>query len=464
MPRAGRKIVISTTLLLIFQKKYTTFANNNAFRIKQISLHFAFYTKHYSCGFVFRIKQIDQRQIQLRMETLFEKQDAMLRTTSMEIVRSFMSDINWEAPMLCIRGPRGVGKSTLLRQYVKLNYEPGSEAVLYCSMDWVYFSQHSMLEVAEKFYKKGGKLLIFDEAHKYSNWSREVKEIAEIYPDMQLFISGSSLLKLLDGDADLSRRCRGYDMPGLSFREFLHFYKGIEVESHSLKEILESPKTIATKVNAVCRPLQYFHEYLRFGYYPFYKTNPIDYYPLIEQTINYVVDVELPQQRGVNPSNCRRIKALLNVLASQVPFDIDISKIATAIGLQRNTVLEYMNHLKDAKIINLLYSDNASVKKMQKPDKVYLENPNLMYALADKQTDIGNVRETFFANQLRKNHQVNLSETSDFLIDGKYTFEVGGKDKGKKQIATLENAYIVADDIEYGMGNKIPLWLFGFLY
>lgn len=399
------------------------------------------------------------------MDTLFEKQDAMLRATSMEIVRSFMYEVNWKAPMLCIRGARGVGKSTLLRQYIKQNYEVGSERVLYCSMDWVYFSQHTMLEVAEKFHKRGGQLLVFDEAHKYENWSREVKEIAETYPGMQLFISGSSLLKLLDGDADLSRRCRGYDMPGLSFREFLHFYKGIELPSHTLEEILESPKSIAAEVNAACRPLQYFHEYLKTGYYPFYRTNPIDYYPLIEQTVNYVVDVELPQQRNMNPANCRKVKALLNVLASQVPFDVDVSKIATVIGLQRNTVLEYMNHLKDAKLINLLYSDIISVKKMQKPDKIYLENPNLLYALATSSVQIGTVRECFSVNQLGHGHTVEYGkERGDFKVDGKWTFEVGGETKSFAQIADIPDSYILADDIESPRGHKLPLWMIGLTY
>ncbi len=399
------------------------------------------------------------------MDTLFDKQNAMLRATSMEIVRNFMHSVNWKAPMLCIRGSRGVGKSTLLRQYIKLNFEEGSEEALYCSMDWVYFSQHGMLEVAEKFYKRGGKLLVFDEAHKYENWSREVKEIAETYPTMQLIISGSSLLKLLDGDADLSRRCRGYDMPGLSFREFLHFYKGIKLPAYTLEKLLEAPKRIAAEVNNACRPLQYFHEYLKMGYYPFYLTNPIDYYPLIEQTVNYVVDVELPQQRNVSPANCRKVKALLNVLSSQVPFDVDISKLATAIGLQRSTVLEYMNHMNDAKLINLLYSDISSVKKMQKPDKVYLENPNLLYALATSSVQIGTVRECFAVNQLGYNHTVEYGKVQgDFKVDGKWIFEVGGEKKTFAQIADLPNSYILADDIETPRGNKLPLWMIGLMY
>lgn len=399
------------------------------------------------------------------MEALFEKQDALLRATDMSIIRSFMDDVNWEAPMLCIRGPRGVGKSTLLRQYVKQHYEPGSEEALYCSMDWVYFSQHSMLEVAEKFYKRGGKLLIFDEVHKYEQWSREVKEVSETYPNLQIFLSGSSMLKLLDGDADLSRRCRGYDMPGLSFREYLRFYKGIELPASTLEEILENPKGIAATVNGVCRPLQHFHDYLKYGYYPFYLTNPIDYYALIEQTVNYVIDVELPQLKNVNSSNCRKIRALLCVLSQQVPFDVDITKLATMTELQRNTVLEYLNHLKGAKLLNLLFSDLLSVKKMQKPDKIYLENPNLLYALATTPVKIGTARECFAVNQLSYAHTVEYGKTQgDFKVDGKWIFEVGGEKKTFDQIADLPDSYILADDIEMPHGNKLPLWMIGFLY
>lgn len=399
------------------------------------------------------------------MEQLYEKQDAMLNATRMDIVRSFMGHVNWEAPMLCIRGPRGVGKSTLLRQYVKQHFEAGSEAVLYCSMDFVYFSQHSILEVAEKFYKHGGRLLILDEVHKYEKWSREVKEVAEIYPNLQVMMSGSSLLKLIDGDADLSRRCRGYYMPGLSFREYLQFYKGIVIPVHPLEEVLEHPKAIAAEVNAVCRPLQHFHEYLKFGYYPFYLKNPIDYYPLIEQIENYVIDVELPQLRKVNPSNCRKIKALLNVLAQQVPYDVDITKMASAIELQRNTVIEYLNHLNDAKLIQMLYSDLVSVKKMQKPDKIYLENPNLLYALASTPVKIGTARECFAVNQLSYQHTVEYGkQQGDFKVDSKWTFEVGGETKTFDQIADLPNSYVLADDIESPKGNKLPLWMIGMTY
>ena len=398
------------------------------------------------------------------MDTLFEKQNALLRATNMQIVRSFMSQVNWEAPMLCIRGARGVGKSTLLRQYIKMNFPSGLRKALYCSLDWVYFSQHSMLEVASQFYKTGGQLLVFDEVHKYESWSKEVKEISELYPDLRIILSGSSLLRLLDGDADLSRRCRGYDMPGLSFREYLQFYKGIVLPSYTLKEILANPRAVADRVNGACRPLEFFHEYLKYGYYPFYLNNPIDYYPLIEQTVNYVVDVELPQLRGVRPENCRKIKALLNILSQEVPFEVKITKLATNLEMQRATVIEYLKYLNDAKLLALLYCDITSVKKMSKPDKIFLDNPNLLYALSDTDVRIGTARECFVVNQLSFQHLVEYNRQGDFKVNGKWIFEVGGARKSFQQIADIPDSYVLADDIEYPNGNKLPLWIVGFLY
>ena len=399
------------------------------------------------------------------MNTLFEKQDTLLRATNLQIVRSFMERVNWQAPLICIRGPRGVGKSTLLRQYIKMHYPPESEKALYCSLDWVWFSQNSILEVAKKFHQRGGELLVLDEVHKYENWSREIKEISELYPDLRVILSGSSLLKLLDGGADLSRRCRGYDMPGLSFREYLEFYHGIKLPACSLNDLLANPRAMAEKVNDVCKPLEHFHNYLQTGYYPFYLNNPINYYPLIEQTVNYVIDVELPQLRGVRPENCRKIKALLNVLSQEVSFEVEISKLGALIELQRATVLEYLKNLDDAKLISLLYSDLQSVKKMQKPDKIYLDNPNLLYALSTTDVKIGTARECFAVNQLGYGHTVEYGkEIGDFKVDGKWTFEVGGERKRFSQIADVPASFILADDIEFPRGNKLPLWLIGFLY
>lgn len=398
------------------------------------------------------------------MDTLFEKQDLLLRATDMKIVRSFINQVNWDAHLLCIRGPRGVGKSTLLRQYIKMNFAPGSEKALYCSLDWVYFSQHSMLEVARTFHQRGGQLLVFDEVHKYDNWSREVKEIADLYPDMRIMLSGSSLLRLMDGDADLSRRCRNYEMPGLSFREYLQFFEGIEIEPRPLDEILSDPRALAEEVNKACRPLEFFRRYLREGYYPFYLNNPIDYYPLIEQTVNYVIDVELPLLRGVKPESTRKLKALLNILSQEVPFKVEMTKLASNLEMNRTTVVEYLNYLNEAKMLSLLYCDLKSVKKLQKPDKIFLDNPNLLYALSDRTPLIGTVRECFTVNQLGYGHTVEYDKQGDFRVDGRWIFEAGGSRKSFKQIADLPDSYVLADDTEYPRGNKLPLWMVGMCY
>lgn len=399
------------------------------------------------------------------METLFAKQDRLIDRMQTNLIRHQMQEINWKARLLAIRGARGVGKSTLMLQFIKMHYPQYSREVLYCTLDSIYFASYSLLELADTFYKYGGRHLFLDEVHKYKRWSSEVKEIYDMYPDMKVVISGSSLLKILTGDADLSRRCVPYTMQGLSFREYLQFYKDINIEPTTLKNVLEHPEEICSKVNARCQPLPLFKDYLKNGYFPFYMENSIDYYTQIEQVINYVVETELPTECGVDVVNIRKIKALIGILASTVPFEVDISKLSSMIGSHRNTVIEYLSHLSRARVLNLLYSQVATMKKMQKPDKIYLENSNLIYALATDNIKIGTVRETFVVNQLSYKHTIEYGKASgDFKVDGRYTFEVGGKGKTYDQIADLPDSYILADDIETPFGHKLPIWVVGFLY
>ena len=399
------------------------------------------------------------------METLFAKQDRLLSLTSTEIIRTLMHRINWDAQLVAIRGPRGVGKTTLMLQYMKLHYEVYSRDVLYCTLDSVYFSNHTLLELADVFVKNGGKHLFLDEVHKYPTWSKEIKEVYDMYPDLKVVFSASSLLNILNADADLSRRCIPYEMQGLSFREFLLFYKQMSFPVCTLEEVLTSPEKICSEVNKVCRPLPLFKEYLQYGYYPFYLKNQIDYYTSIEQVVNFIVETELPQLCGIDVGNVRKIKALLGILASSVPFEVDISKLATTIGIHRNTVIEYLNSLEKAKLLHLLYADLLSVKKMQKPDKIYLDNPNLLYALASHPVKIGTARETFVVNQLSCDHEIEYGKkTGDFKVNGKYTLEVGGEGKTYNQIADVPDSYILADGIETPYRCKLPIWVVGFLY
>ncbi|WP_196065757.1 ATP-binding protein [Bacteroides cellulosilyticus] len=399
------------------------------------------------------------------METLFAKQDRLLMLTSTEIVRTLMHRINWNAQLIAIRGPRGVGKTTLMLQYVKQHYEAYNREALYCTLDSVYFSNHTLLELVDTFYKHGGKHLFLDEVHKYPTWSKEIKEIYDMYPDLRVVFSASSLLNILNADADLSRRCIPYEMQGLSFREFMLFYKQLDLPICTLEEVLNSPGDICSRVNEVCRPLAFFKEYLQYGYYPFYLKNQMDYYTSIEQVTNFIIESELPQLCGVDIGNVRKLKALLGILATSVPFEVDISKLSTTIGIHRNTVIEYLNSLERAKLLRLLYADLLSVKKMQKPDKIYLDNPNLLYALASHPVKIGTARETFVVNQLGYMHEVEYGKkTGDFKVNGCYTLEVGGEGKGYNQIADLPDSYILADDIETPYRHKLPIWIVGFLY
>ncbi|WP_455609547.1 ATP-binding protein [Bacteroides rodentium] len=399
------------------------------------------------------------------MDSLFLKQERLLAQTSIGIVRELMTKIHWDNRLIAIRGSRGVGKTTLMLQYIKLNYTPGSREVLYCALDSIYFSNHTLLDLAEKFYLQGGKHLFLDEVHKYPAWSKELKEVYDLYPSLRVVFSGSSLLNILNADADLSRRCLPYNMFGLSFREFLMFYKNIQFPVISLQEVLQGASDICREVNERCRPVQMFKEYLQDGYYPFFTGNREDYYMNIENVVNLILEQEMPLLCGVDPAYIRKLKALLGILASSVPYEVDITKLAGIIGLTRNSVITYLQNLNRAELLKLLYSDLASVKKMQKPDKIYLQNPNLLYAIASTSVQIGTARETFAVNQLAVNHEVEYGRTQgDFVVDHKYTFEIGGADKTFKQIADLPDSFVLADDIEYATGKKLPLWIVGMTY
>lgn len=399
------------------------------------------------------------------MDTLIRRYKRLLAATSTTYIRSLMDTINWDNRLIAIRGARGVGKTTLMLQYLKLHYADDSQSALYASLDSLYFTQHSLSELAEQFYLKGGKCLFLDEVHKYPSWSQEIKNIYDEFPELKIVFTGSSLLQLLNAEADLSRRCISYNMQGLSYREYLKLFHQIHIRPYSLEEILDKSDNICNEVNALCRPLAHFEDYLQYGYYPFYLEGHSDYYTRIENIANLILEIELPQQCGVDIGNVRKLKSLLGILSSEVPFMVDITKLSVMAGLSRTTILTYLQYLDRAKLIHLLYSDNDSIKKLQKPDKIYMENTNLLYALTLKDVNKGTLREVFMVNQLSYQHRIEYcTRNADYTIDSKYTLEVGGKCKDGKQIANSEHAFIAADDIEYSAGNKIPLWAFGFLY
>ena len=403
------------------------------------------------------------------MDALFRKSDRLLANTGMDIIRDKMDEIHWSARLITIIGAKGVGKSTLIRQHLKQNYKPGDHRVLYCSADTVDMSTRTLVELAEEFSIRGGELLAIDEIHKYkpgtSDWSREIKEIYELFPDLKLIVSGSSLLRMREGDADLSRRAVKYTMPGLSFREALRFYHGLTFPKWTLDDILAHPYDLWQLVSAKCKPVALFKEYLTKGYYPFLLEGEGDYYTKIEQVVGYIVETELPQICRVDVSNVRKLQALIAMICSETPFELNANRIAAALEIGRDTVVEYLKYLGDAKVLNLLYSDKKKIGKLSKPDKVYLENPNIMYALAPTKVEVGTLRETFAVGCLSESHNVEYGKTQgDFKVDAKYTFEIGGRSKDFSQIAGVEDSFVFADDWDMPDGAKLPLWMLGFLY
>ena len=401
------------------------------------------------------------------MDKLFERHDEYISTVSTEFVRGFINKIDWTIRLIAIKGPKGVGKSTLMQQYIKLNFAPDDRHVLYCSADTSYFTTHTLVDTADQFCKLGGRHLFIDEIHKYKNWSREIKEIYDLHRGLHIVISGSSLLQINDGQTDLSRRLTEYLMPGLSFREYLCMEAGVHIDSITLNDLLSSPNKFCTEVKKLCHPLEHFNDYLKAGYYPFYFENKNIYQSRIESVINYIIDTELTQFRGLEVGNSRNIKALLQILAQIVPYEVDISKLSRTIGIQRPTTLKYLKHLEEAALIRRLFTQLDTIGDLQKPDKILLDNSNLLYTLSETPPEIGTVRETFFCNQLHSaEHRVEYGgiKTGDFRIDRSLIVEVGGLDKSYKQVQGETNAFLAIDGIDSATTRRIPLWTFGFLY
>lgn len=388
----------------------------------------------------------------------------LISQVSTRLVRETMNTIDWEKPLVAIRGSRGVGKTTLIRQYIKQKYGSNPGKALYCVLDSMYFTNHTLLDLADHFHLMGGKHLFLDEVHRYPTWSREIKEITDLYPDMKITFTGSSLIQILNADADLSRRVLSYSMQGLSFREYLQFYKDIRFPIASLSEILTRHDDICNEVNRLCHPQPLFEEYLKVGYFPFYDGNEEQYYSRIENVIDFVVELELTQFCGVEPANTRKVKALIQYLADSVPFELNIAKLSARLELNKHTVLGYINSLGRAELLHLLYSDSKTITRLQKPDKIYLHDPNLFYALGYGEK-IGTIRECFLVNQLSVNHTVEYGKTQgDFVVDGEITIEVGGRDKSFDQVAGIPNSYIMADQMAFPIGKKLPLWMAGLVY
>lgn len=358
---------------------------------------------------------------------------------------------------------QGCGKNDYFLQYIKKNYGLSSQA-LYLSLDSIYFSDNRLSDLVEDFVNQSGVHLFVDEVHKYPDWSVELKNIYDNYPNLKVAFTGSSLLEILNSRADLSRRALVFELQGLSFREYLSFRHRIEITSLTLEELLNNHTQIALQLDSRFKALPLFEEYLRVGYYPFYQENSNLYYKQLQEVINMILEIELPLLRRTDTNLIFKIKQLLYIISQSVPFKPNVSALANKIQVTRKTIIDNLLHLADASVINTIYKDQFGVSSLQKPEKIYLENTNFIYALSPEEPNIGNVRETFFLNQLRQNHRVTYHDKADFTVNEKYVFKIGGKNKGKAQIAGLNNAYIAQDQIAFGIENTIPLWLFGLLY
>ena len=381
--------------------------------------------------------------------------DTLLEETTSSFHRYMFNRIDWDNRLIGLVGPRGVGKTTLMLQHAK--EELPRHSTLFVTAEDMYFASNNLVELAADFAKKGGRYLIIDEIHKMEEWSRFLKLVYDYQPKLNVIFTGSSILDITKGAHDLSRRAITYHMQGLSFREYLSLFHEIHLDTYSLESIIRHE----VKMPEGFRPLELFKDYLQRGYYPFAMEN--QYEMRLKQVINNTLEVDIPQYAKMNVATGRKLKQLLGVVSRSVPFKPNMTTLATVLDTSRNSIPDFFIYLEEAGLIAQLRDNTGGVRGLGKVDKVYLDNTALVYNLAGDEADIGNVRETFFNNQMRINQEVLASRVSDFEI-GEYTFEVGGKNKKQKQIEDVDNGYIVKDDIERGYLNVIPLWMFGLNY
>lgn len=397
------------------------------------------------------------------MIELFELSNVQLQKTKLDFFRSLYKNIEWENRLIGIKGARGTGKTTMLLQYLKQS-ELLSHQKLYVSLDDIYFSQHSLVEIGREFYMQGGKILALDEVHKYPNWSQEIKNLYDRYSDLKIVFTGSSIVDITKNEGDLSRRAIMYELKGLSFREYLSLVENIHFAPLSLEEILSEKFDFSNHFPLDFRPYEYFGKYLKIGYYPFFLESETTYYQRLKQLVRLVVELDMAEIKGLDIRQSKKILQLLYIISQQVPFSPNLSDLARKTTIHRNSLNDYLYYLEEARLLYLLQPKNYSVASLQKPEKIYLNNTNLLYALSEEKPNVGTIREVFFYNQLAGLHQVSQSKEADFLVDNRYIFEIGGKGKTTSQIRGIEKSWLVKDDIIQPMGRAIPLWLFGFLY
>ncbi len=397
------------------------------------------------------------------MDNLFQKYYQKIDRTPVGFSRYLLDQIDWNDRLIGIKGARGAGKTTMLFQSIKIRKLPQENKTLYVSLDDLYFSDNTLYDLADRFVKAGGDFLFLDEVHRYKNWSSEMKNIYDDFPDLKILFTGSSLLHLDKARGDLSRRAVMYELHGLSFREYLNFSTGKNFTSFSLAQILKNHVSLSRAICREIRPLAYFKDYLHYGYYPYFIENKASYLQKLEETILLAFNTDLPASYDISYGNIEKMKQLLQILAESVPFKPNVSKLSNRIGVSRKTMIDFFKYLEDLRIIKRLFASTKGIGLLQKPEKIFLHHPNLHYALSPRNSNTGNIRESFFQNQTCTQQPVVYTSTGDFKIE-ESIFEVGGKNKTGHQIKDLENGFLALDDIEIGFGNQIPLWLFGFLY
>ena len=394
------------------------------------------------------------------MERLIKLSEIRLKSVDSSFHRYLYQQVKWEKPLSIIKGARGTGKTTLLLQRMKLT----KESAIYLSLDDFYFESNRLTLLAENLYEKGYRHFFLDEVHQYPYWSKDLKNLYDSYPEIRIVATGSSVLQIDKGQADLSRRANLYSLNGLSFREFLEMEYKQKNHPLELSSILESHVDISPAINDRLDVLKAFSEYLNFGYLPFFKSDKTFYHQKLQQIIHLIIEIDIPAVENINYTTVRSMKNLLYIISQSVPFTPNIQSLSDKTGVPRNTILKALDLLEKSGVLNLLRSDNKGISFLQKPDKIYLENTNIAYTFSGSKPNKGNLRETFFLNQLKVNHDVTSSKYGDFMVDSAYTFEIGGAAKTSKQIKGVPQAFIAADEIKNGVNNKIPLWLFGFLY
>lgn len=389
--------------------------------------------------------------------TLINYMKEQLELVSLAFKRYNYDKLPWEARLVGLMGPRGVGKSTLILQHIKSKSPEEKAKSLYVSADHSYFTTSTLIETANQFVREGGEWLYIDEVHKYEGWSQELKQIYDSHPGLHVFFTGSSILDIIDSEADLSRRVILFDMQGLSFREYLEMFHGIKTPIRSLEDILNGK----TEIEGLQHPIPLFNQYLREGYYPFSKEG--FFQQRLQQVIRLTMEVDIPQYANMSPATGKKLRRMLSIIASNVPYKPEATGLANEIKVSRNDIPTYLLYMEKAGMIGQLRDETGGMRGLGKTEKVYLDNTNIIYALSGENANIGNVRETFFYNQTRLALDVTSSKVSDFSI-GKYTFEVGGAKKSHRQIKDVANSFIVRDDTEYANGDILPLWAFGLLY